>query len=196
MLAKQLHFYTPEEYLALEEKAEYKSEYYQGEIVAMAGASINHNRITRNVVAALTNAFAAKPCEAFASDLRLWLEKRQYYTYPDVMVVCGDLEFVKGRTDTITNPKVIIEVLSESTENYDRSKKFHAYWTLDSLAEYVLIDQYRPRVEYFRQVSEKEWLLRVLTKVDDVLKLETIGVEIPLETIYHNVAWEEQAQAE
>ena len=194
MFAKQFDFYTPEQYLALEEKAEYKSEYYQGEIVAMAGASINHNRITRNVATELTNAFANKPCEAFTSDLRLWIERRQFYTYPDVMVVCGDLEFFKDRTDTITNPQIIIEVLSESTESYDRSQKFHAYWTLDSLVEYVLIDQYRRRVEYFRRVSEREWLLRVFTKMDDVLKLESLSLEILIEAIYRNVVWEEQPQ--
>ena len=196
MLAKQPHLYTPEEYLALEEKAEYKSEYYRGEIVAMAGASINHNRIAKNVSFAIDGGLGGRPCESFIGDVRLWIEQRQFYTYPDVMVVCGSLEFVEGRTDTVTNPQIIIEVLSESTENYDRSKKFHAYWTLDSLTEYVLVDQYRQRVEYFCRASEKEWLLRVLTKEDDVLKLETIGVEIPLEIIYHNVAWEEQKQAE
>ena len=187
MLAKERHFYTHEEYFALEEKAEYKSEYRQGEIVAMAGASANHNRISGNVFNALSNTIESKPCEVFMSDLRLWIEKKDLYTYPDVMAICGGLRFAKRRTDTVTNPKVIIEVLSESTEAYDRSDKFRAYWTLDSFEEYVLIDQYRVHVEYFRRMSEKEWLLRVLTKTDDVLKLESIDVEIPLGKIYRNV---------
>jgi Uma2 family endonuclease len=183
--------YTPEEYLALEEKAEYKSEYRQGQIVALAGASVNHNRITRNISTALTNAFEAKLCEVFVSDLRLWIHQKKLFTYPDVMIVCGDLKFVKDRTDTITNPKVIIEVLSESIAAYDRGDKFQAYWTLDSFEEYVLIDQYRIQVEYFRKVSEKEWKLLILTKADDILKLESVEVEIPLGKIYHNVTWEE-----
>ncbi len=191
MLAQKDHLYTPAEYFALEEKADYKSEYRQGEIVAMVGASANHNRIAGNVFNALSNTLASKPCEVFISDLRLWVEKKDLYTYPDVVVVCGDLEFVEDRTDTITNPKVIVEVLSESTAGYDRGDKFQAYWTLDTFEEYVFVDQYRVQVEYFRQMSEKEWLLRVLTKTDDILKLESIEVEIPLSQIYRNVTWEE-----
>jgi len=192
MLAQERQLYTRAEYLALEEKADYRSEYRQGEIVAMAGASVNHNRITINVSTALTNAFAEKSCEAFSSDLRVWVERRNLFTYPDVMAVCGDLTFYDDRTDTITNPQVIIEVLSESTAAYDRGEKFQAYWTLDSLAEYVLIDQYRVRVEYFRRISEKEWRLIVLTKTDDVLTLESVGVDLALDQIYRNVVWEEK----
>jgi Uma2 family endonuclease len=192
MLAQERQFYTHAEYLALEEKADYRSEYRQGEMVAMAGASVNHNRITINVSTVLTNTFAEKPCEAFSTDLRVWVERRNLFTYPDVLATCGDLTFYEGRTDTITNPQVIIEVLSESTAAYDRGEKFQAYWTLDSLAEYVLIDQYRVRIEYFQRISEKEWRLIVLTKTDDVLPLESVGVELPLDQIYRNVAWEEK----
>ncbi len=192
MLAKEQRYHTLEEYFVLEQKAEYKSEYHRGKIVAMAGASLEHNRIVSNVHAALYNMLEAKLCDVFASDLRLWIEKKSRVVYPDVMVICGEPELVTGRTDTITNPKVIIEVLSESTERYDRGHKFQAYWTLDSFEEYVLIDQYRIRVEYFRRVSEKEWLLRVLTKLDETLQLESLGVEIPLSQIYRNVTGEEQ----
>lgn len=115
MFQPEQKYYTPEEYLALEEDAEYKSEYYQGEIFAMSGGSPNHNRIAGNLYIALREALEGKSCEAFFSDMRLQVKKNGLYTYPDVMVVCGGLEFVKGRTDTITNPVVIIEVLSEST---------------------------------------------------------------------------------
>ena len=113
------------------------------------------------------------------------------YTYPDVMVVCGEPEFLEGRSDTIINPKVILEVLSKSTAAYDRSDKFHAYWSLDSFDEYVLIDQYRVHVEYFRRESEKIWELDVLTDIDDVLHLKSIEIEIPLSKIYRNVKWAE-----
>jgi Uma2 family endonuclease len=192
MLARKSSFYTPAEYLAFEEKAETKSEYYDGEIMAMAGISLNHNRIAGNIHTTLNVALRDKPCETFMGDIRVWIEQRRFYVYPDVMVICGQPKFVKGRTDTITNPQVIIEVLSESTEKYDRTEKFQAYWMLDSLAEYILIDQYRLRVDYFRQLNERDWLLRVLTKPEDRLTLESIGLEIPLSDIYRNVAWEEE----
>lgn len=194
MFAKQSHSYTPAEYLALEEKAEYKSEYFQGKIVAMAGASLNHSRIVRNLSALLNQAFAAKPCEVFTTDVRLWIEKRNFFTYPDVIVVCDEPQFFKDRTDTITNPQIIIEVLSKSTAEYDRSDKFHAYWTLDSFAEYVLVDQYRVQVEYFRRVSGKQWELQVFTRLDESLSLKSIEVKLPLEQIYQRVNWEEIPQ--
>jgi len=191
MVAKQKQQrYTPQEYLLREEKAEYKSEYYQGKIVALAGASINHNRIIGNIFNTLSNSIASEPCEVFMSDLRVWIEARNRYVYPDVAVVCGEIDFAEGRDDTITNPKIIIEVLSASTENYDRGDKFRAYWALDSLEEYILVDQYRMRVEYFRQVNERDWFLRVFTKVEEALELKSVGVEIPLEQIYRNVTWD------
>ena len=107
------------------------------------------------------------------------------------MVICGEPDFIEGRTDTITNPKVIIEVLSKSTAEYDRSDKFHAYWTLDAFEEYVLIDQYRLQVEYFRRVEEKQWELQVFTQMDDRLALKSIAVQIPLNVIYRNITWDE-----
>jgi Uma2 family endonuclease len=192
MLAQERRLYTQAEYFALEEQAQVKSEYRRGEIIAMAGASLNHNRIAKNTSFAIDQALAGKSCESFLGDVRLWIERRDLYTYPDVMVVCGQPQFAAGRTDTITNPIVLIEVLSESTAAYDRSDKFQAYWTLPSLAEYVLIDQYRVRVEYFQRISEKEWRLLVLTKEEEVLPLESIGAAVPLEQIYRNVAWEDQ----
>ncbi|MGB0385341.1 MAG: Uma2 family endonuclease [Ardenticatenaceae bacterium] len=191
MPARKERFYTPEEYLALEEQAEYKSEYHQGQIVAMASESLNHNRVAGNVCHALTNVFAEGACETFIGDVRLWIERKKIYTYPDVMVVCGEPEFLEGRSDTIINPKVILEVLSKSTAMYDRSDKFHAYWSLDSFEEYVLIDQYRVHVEYFRRVDEKMWELRVLTSINEVLELKSVAVKIPLSKIYRNVKWEE-----
>jgi Uma2 family endonuclease len=192
MLARETYFYSHEEYFALEEQADTKSEYWRGEIVAMAGASINHNRISGNVFNALSNALRTKSCEAFMSDVRVWIGRRDIFTYPDVMTICGEPKFVESRTDTVTNPNLIIEVLSESTAAYDRSEKFQAYWTLPSLKEYVLIDQYRMRVEYFKRVSNKEWRLLVFSNPDEVLKLNSVGVEIPLNEIYLNVTWDEE----
>ncbi|MDM8521521.1 Uma2 family endonuclease [Anaerolineales bacterium HSG6] len=185
--------YSFADYLVIEEEAEYKSEYINGQIVAMAGASANHNRIASNLHATIYNALDEKPCETFISDLRVWIEDKQRGTYPEVMVVCGKLEFYTDRTDTITNPTVIIEVLSKSTAGIDRGAKFQAYWKLPSFAEYVLVDQYRVQVEYFRRVSEKEWQLLVFTNLDDTLILQSVGVELSLSRIYRKVVWEKTA---
>jgi len=196
MLARQYKFYPPEEYLAVEEQAKQKSEYYDGDVVALAGSSLNHNRIAKKICFIIDSALSDKPCEVFFAEIKVRIEARNFFTYPDVMVVCGDPKFVENRSDTITNPKIIIEVLSKSTERYDRSNKFHAYWTLDSLEEYVLVDQYRMRVEYFKRISEKEWMLRVLTKPDEALALQAIDLEIPLSDIYQRIEWEDEAEDE
>ncbi len=193
-LARQYDFYSPEDYLAAEEKAAQKSEYYDGKVVAMAGASLNHNRIAGNVYAILNAALSDTPCEVFFVDVKVWIEARNFFTYPDVMAVCGETKFMEDRSDTLTNPTIIIEVLSNSTERYDRKTKFHAYWTLDSLQEYILIDQHRMRVEYFQQISNKEWALRVFTDADEKLLLKAVDIKIPLSDIYRNVVWEEDEE--
>ncbi len=191
MFATQKNYYAREKYLELEGQAIEKSEYHQGEIVAMAGASWKHSQISGNVFRIIGNALEDKPCHVSMSDIKLWIEQRDCYTYPDVMVICGEPDFAAGRTDTVTNPVLIIEVLSKSTAEYDRTDKFHASWTLASLQEYVLIDQYRIRVEYFRRIDEQTWELRVLTKLEDRLLLKSIEVELELSQIYRQVKWEE-----
>ncbi len=190
MFARQKYYYTHQEYLKLDGQASEKSEYYHGEIVAMAGSTLNHNTIAGNLYIDLRIALADKPCATFFGDIKVWLEERDYYTYPDVMVICGEPEFVGERTDMVTNPVVIIEVLSKSTAEYDRSDKLHASFTLASLQEYVLIDQYRMKVEYFRR-KDQLWELRVFTKAEESLGLKSIGVDIPLSQIYRQVKWEE-----
>jgi Uma2 family endonuclease len=191
MLAKEPPFYTFEEYLIHEERADYKSEYRQGRIVAMAGASLAYNRIVSNIHAALYDALQTKPCAVFASDLRLWIKPENRAVYPDIMVICGEPQLVEGRTDTVTNPQVIIEVLSKSTAEEDRSDKFQAYWSLDTFEEYVLVDQYRLHGEYFRRVNEKLWELLVFTQPEDILTLKSVEVELPLAQIYRQVQWDE-----
>ena len=191
MLAREQKYYTPEEYLALEEAAEYRSEYYQGEIFAMSGSSANHNRIARNLVIALESAFENKPCESFINDMRLLVKKNGLYTYPNVMVVCGQIKFVEGRTDTVTNPVVVIEILSESTQDYDRGSKFMLYRGLETLQEYILIDQTKIYVEQFRRLEDGRWILDNLDQTDDLLRIESIDFKISLQQIYRNVDWEE-----
>ncbi len=191
-LAAKEHYYTFEEYLALEEKAESKSEYHQGEIVSMAGASFEHNLIAGNIFNGLSNRLNDKPCYVIQSDLRLWIAQSERCTYPDIMVICGEPVFFKNRRDIITNPQIIIEVLSASTEKLDRGDKFRAYWQLDSLKEYALVDQYQMRVEYFRRVDEKIWELRIYTKADERLTLPALEVELPLSEIYRSVTFENE----
>ncbi|MCK6630505.1 MAG: Uma2 family endonuclease [Anaerolineae bacterium] len=190
MVANPQKFYSPEEYLALEEMAEYRSEYYRGEIFAMAGGSANHNRIAGNIYLELRETLKGKPCEAFITDMRLHVKKNSLYTYPDVMVVCGRIEYVKGRTDTLTNPVVIIEVLSDSTQAYDRGAKFELYRAIESLQDYVLVDQGRVHVEYFHKLEDGRWLLAEFNELEAVLRLEGVGVEIPLSLVYQRVEWE------
>ena len=149
MLKSQKTYFTPEEYLDLEETAEYRSEYYQGEIFAMTGGTVNHNRIARDICQALTEDFEEKPCEVFMNDVRLLVQDNGLYTYPDLMVVCGDIVFAEGRDDTITNPIVLVGVLSKSTGDYDRGPKFELYRALDTLQDYVLVDQVKVHVEHF-----------------------------------------------
>lgn len=179
--------YTHTEYLAMEEKSEEKHEYYQGNIIAMGAASIDHNRIVGNMLVTLYNAFENSDYTVFVSNLRIHIAKKDIFAYPDVLVIYGKPQLFQNRTDTVTNPQVIIEVLSKSTELYDRKEKFGAYWSLDGFAEYVLIDQYRHQVEYYRQVDDKMWELLVFTQLDDVLNLQSIAVEISLERIYKQV---------
>jgi len=191
MLQPQQTYYTPEEYLALEETADYRSEYFQGEIFAMSGGSANHNRITKNMLIALESDFEDKPCEAFITDMRLLVKANGFYTYPGVMVICGQPEFVEGRDDTLTNPVVIVEVLSKSTEGYDRGAKFELYRALSTLQDYILIDQHKIHVEHFHRLKDGRWILQEFDSFEDSFTIESIDFEISLHQIYRNVNWEE-----
>lgn len=189
MFQKQPDFYTPEEYLALEEQADSKSEYYQGEIFAVAGGSYNHNVIAGNLYAVLNRFFEKKPCTAFTNDMRLFIEQKNLYTYPDVMVICGRPVFVKNRTDTVTNPIFIVEVLSKSTQDYDRGFKFEAYRTIETFQDYILIAQDRVYIEYFHKIEDRRWVLTEFDTAADSLKIESIELEIPISRIYNKVDW-------
>ncbi len=191
-------YYTPEEYLELEEAAEYKSEYIDGQIIPMAGGSVNHNRIAGNFYAVLNFAFRQQEYEVFNSDMRLWIHQKRIYTYPDVTVIAGEPEFFNNRTDIITNPQVIVEVLSKSTKNYDspaetlceREDKFQAYRTISTFQEYLLIDQTRIHVEQFSKIGKKQWTLREYDEEDEAIALVTVPFEISLQDLYNKVKFE------
>ena len=188
MQLTQKRYYTPEEYLELEATADYKSEYIEGQIIAVVGASINHNRITGNFYATLNFALRKQEkYEVFNSDMRLWIPQKLIYTYPDVMIIADEPEFVNNRTDTITNPQVIIEVLSKSTKSYDREDKFAAYRTIPTFQEYLLIDQNRIYVEKFSKTGKKRWNLCEYDEEDENISLETIPFEISLQDLYNKV---------
>ncbi len=177
---------SEKEYLLRERAAEYKSEYRQGRVVAMTGASRQHNRITVDLAGALWTQLRKRPCEVFVSDMRVKVRAAGYYVYPDVVALCGPAEFEDEETDTLLNPAVIVEVLSPSTESYDREEKFAAYWKLPSLRELVLIAQDPMRVERWVR-DEHSWHATVREGPEAVLDLTTIDCVVPLREIYRRV---------
>ena len=187
--------FTPQEYLALERKSETRNEYYNGEIFAMAGASREHNLTVANLLRDIGNQLEDRPCESYPSDMRVSIEATGLYTYPDVSVVCGEPRFQDREVDTLLNPTVIVEVLSPSTEAYDRGDKFRHYRRIDSLREFVLISQDRMMVERYTRQG-KDWVLSDMTDPDQVLKLESIGCQIPLDRIYAKIKFPEPGAAE
>ena len=177
-------YYTPEEYFTLEENAEYKSEYYKSEIFAFADGSFNHNLIQGNLFTILNQARKKHSCFVFSSDMKLWIEEKELITYPDIMVVCNKPEFYPDRNDTIVNPLIICEVLSKSTENYDRGNKFLFYRSIPTFQEYILIDQYSFHIERFYMETKAKWSLKEHDDINDILKFFKINFQIPLRDIY------------
>jgi len=178
--------FSPQEYLALERKADFKSEYYDGFITAMAGANREHNLIALNLGGEVSSQLKERPCEAYISDMRVYIDRTGVYTYPDVVIVCDEPQFQDDEVDTLLNPTAIVEVLSPTTETYDRGKKFLHYRRLPSLREYVLVSQDKVLVErYMRQGDD--WLLTELNQIDDTLRLASIDCELPLREIYAKV---------
>ncbi len=187
MQESQTKGYTPEEYLAREEQADYKSEYRDGEIVALAGGSRNHALIQTNIITALGQGLEKRPCEVYASDLRVHVARSRLYTYPDVMVICGKPEFVPGRDDTVTNPILLVEVLSPSTRDYDRVRKFSYYKRLDSLQEYLLVDSEQVHVTRLTRTEGNQWTIEMFDDLDDTVPLQSLSIDIPLRRIYSKV---------
>lgn len=178
--------YTPEEYLALEEKAEFRSEYENGEIVAMAGGSFNHIQITSNVTRSLGNQLGDK-CGVLPTDMKVWVAKRGKYYYPDITIVCDKPQFHQNRTDTITNPQILVEVLSKSTEAKDRTEKFWSYQLLDSFQEYILVSQDKIAVEQFVRQTDGSWRYLAAIGEESVLRLVTVEAELDLKEVYRTI---------
>jgi Uma2 family endonuclease len=185
------HYFTEEQYLALEETAEDKNEYLDGEIIPMTGGSTNHNQISGNLYIALSLALKKQNYRIFIGDVRLWIAKVRLYTYPDVMIILGEPQYHNNRTDMITNPQVIVEVLSKSTKNYDRGDKFKLYKTIPSFREYILIDQTQINVEQYSKTENKRWLYSEYDDEDTALVFNSFEVEVPLSDVYEKVNFEE-----
>ncbi len=182
--------YTPEEYLDLEINSQERHEYIDGDIVLMVGGMPNHNRIILNIAAALNFALKRQPYDVFVTDQRLWIPRKRIYTYPDVMVIQGDLQLQEGRRDTITNPVLIAEVLSDSTEAYDRGDKFAAYRTIATFQEYLLIDQYTLHVEQYYKTEPRKWIFAEYDGEATLLTLNSVPFEISLADLYDKVDFE------
>lgn len=190
MLRRTKRVFSPSEYLAMEEVADGKSEYFRGRILTMSGGPPDHSSVAVNLIGALGTRLAAKPCRVFNSDMRLHIEPNSLYTYPDVMVICGKVELVKRRNDTVTNPVLIVEVLSESTRDYDRGMKFNMYKQVPSLQEYVVVESENPRVECYRRGADDQWVVEMIDDLNATVRLASVACEITMREIYRKVSWE------
>ena len=185
-------FYSPDEYRELEETVEFINEYRDGEIVPISGGSINHSRIIRNLSRVLGNLLEGQPYELFHNDLRLWIPRYRRGTYPDVMVIEGEPVFNEGRSDEILNPMLIVEVLSKSTNNFDKDDKFRFYRSIPELREYVLVSQYEFLVEQYIKTDSNEWLFREYEGETATVSFASVGVQMSMSEIYVKVVFETQ----
>jgi Uma2 family endonuclease len=180
-------FLTPEEYLKIERQAEYKSEYFAGEMFAMAGAVERHNLICWNILGQLYHQMRQRRCRAYPSDMRVRVSATGLYTYPDIVALCGEPKFLDDHRDTLLNPSVIVEVLSPSTEAYDRGRKFEHYRSIESLAEYLLVASDRVHADLYRRQADGLWVLSPAGEPGDTVELPSIGCRLLLADVYEKV---------
>lgn len=178
------YYLSPEEYLAIERQAEYKSEYVDGVMYAMAGGSERHNLIAANIIIAIGVQLRNRPCRVYPSDLKVRVPNSKRFFYPDVSVVCGETRFADDERDVIVNPSLIVEVLSESTAAYDRGKKFLSYQQIDSLQEYLLVSQDEMLVEHYVRQDNDSWLYTKAIGLEETINLPSIECKVALRDIY------------
>jgi len=178
---------SPEEYLNIERRATYRSEYLNGEMFAMAGATRQHNRISSNVVSEINQHIKSRDCNVYSSDLRVHVPSTGYFTYPDIVITCGKEEFTDAYNDVLVNPLVIMEILSDSTASIDRGKKFEQYRELASCVEYLLIEQRTPHIEQYILHDSQEWRYRDIRGIDEQVTIQAIDCTLSLRDIYHKV---------
>ena len=178
---------TPEEYLEIERRADTKSEYYAGEMFAMAGAGATHNQLVWNLIAQLDRHLRSRGCQGYPSDMRVRVNATGLYVYPDVVVVCGQPQFLDDRRDTLLNPTLIVEVLSPSTEAYDRGRKFEHYQSIESLSEYVLAASDRVHLDRFLRQADGQWLLASASGAEASIELKSVGCRLAMGDLYDKV---------
>lgn len=181
------HYLSVEEYLQREDAAEERSEYCNGEIFTMSGGTPNHNRISLNVSGELNFKLRKTNYQVYMADVKLWIPQRNNFKYPDVMIIEGQPQYYENRKDILLNPIVIIEVLSDSTKDYDRGDKFRQYRSLESLQHYILISQDEIHIEHFKKIAPFEWLLTELNQIEATLKLTNPDLSLALSDIYDRV---------
>lgn len=188
MAEKKLGTYTIDEYLILEDQSDVKSEYGYGQITAMSGGTLNHGIIGNNVNTELSNYIKVNKsdCIPINGDVRIFIENAESFVYPDGMVICGEIETSEKDKNSVTNPMLIVEVLSKSTESYDRGDKFHKYCSLPSFREYVLIDQYKPVIDILYKEDSSYWKMTTTIGIDKSIYLNSLGCPIKMSDIYGN----------
>ncbi|MEA5619619.1 Uma2 family endonuclease [Cronbergia sp. UHCC 0137] len=187
LIQTQKPYYTPEEYLELEEKAEYKSEYRNGEIVHITGGTTNHNKIALNLATFLKFCLKKQKYDIYIGDVRLWIPRYRQHTYPDVMVIQGEPIYTGTNTTTVMNPLLIAEVASKSTKDYDQVDKFLYYRSIPELQEYILIDQYKYHVMQYVKTDNNKWILTEYELESAVLSLQSIDFQIPFNELYEKI---------
>ena len=178
---------TEDEYLAFERRSEFRHEYVAGEVFDMTGASRYHVRIVTNIIFVLETQLRDRPCNVYSNDMRVRIRRARHYAYPDVVVTCGEEKYADAELDTLLNPLVIFEVLSDSTEAYDRGKKFESYQLIESLTDYLLVSQRARRIEQFTRRTGRDWIYTEAHEPGDVIRIQSIGCELKLEDVYLKV---------
>jgi Uma2 family endonuclease len=191
MATQPKHPLTPEEYLVRERLAPTKSEYYRGEVFAMAGASERHNLIVTNLVLSLGTSLRGRNCRVYSSDMRLLISDTGLYTYPDVVVVCGKPILADTKGDVLTNPVLLVEVLSESTKDYDRGGKFHQYMRIPSLQQYLTVSQAEMMIDNSVRQADNSWLIRELVPANGKIPIQCLGIELDFAEVYDQVEFDQ-----
>lgn len=184
--APKYNFISPQEYLTIERAAEYKNEYYHGQILAMSGASLNHNRIDGNLIANIGNFLKGKNCRVLPSNMRISTPSYDSYMYPDASIVCGEPQLEDDQFDTLLNPSVIFEILSPSTRSIDKGRKFFFYQQIPSLKEYIMIDSLKRYVQVARRQSDESWKFENIDETHTSLHIQTINFQFPFSEIYYD----------
>lgn len=187
--APKYSYISPEEYLTQERASSEKHEYFKGEVFAMSGASLRHNDIFHNMYTTLAGLLKGKNCKPYGSDLRIHIPENGFYTYPDISIICGKPETTDSTTDTITNPSVIVEILSKSTSEYDRGSKFNLYRSISMLKEYILVDSNSVMVEIYCRQHDNSWILKEFRHLSDSFTISSINLTLQLKDIYNDVVF-------